>query len=158
MTERRTKELAEKEDGCIVSVGGLVLELTQQRIEDLERKLAESREQAERLAAALGTEALGESLCRAWLRYMDLFKAEPHGTRKQILALCELIEASSGAEESLSAHDARVRAETLRAAVSDVCMGDFYSDTWAYGWMTCYELFKKLADKAERGEWPEGSK
>jgi BMFP domain-containing protein YqiC len=61
-----------------------------------------------------------------------------------------------GIPSGILKHDARVRAETLRAAVSAICMGDFYSDTWAYGWMTCYDLFKGLADKAERGEWPEG--
>lgn len=112
----------------------------QQRIEDLERQLAEAREQAERLAVAFDSDAF---------RAID-------GAVSPREAL--------NIDGILAAHDSRVRAETLRAAADasdrramrwrvaippEERMAQICDNTtkWLHG----------LADKAERGEWPKKS-
>ena len=121
-----------------------------ERISDLERQLAEAKEQAERLDVALF------EMENAALEYTD--GSIRHGRSDLEWSWDELTKADPGI---LSAHDSRVRAETLRAAAEN-------SDRRAYEWRTAAppeermaqiceddaEWLRALAERAERGKWP----
>ncbi|MEN6532200.1 MAG: hypothetical protein ABFD89_00960 [Bryobacteraceae bacterium] len=57
----------------------------------------------------------------------------------------------------LSARDARVRVETLRAAAEHLrLVSGIIGPLWDAGWIAHNDALLELAGKAERGEWPEG--